>query len=327
MQFNKKWKEYLMETRWPDLLSEIRVRDVKAKYPNLDQMGWIKFGRVNIEDSLGPKAVSRYLMWYSRELYQNFKDDIEEYAEFGDALELDQENIREVADALLAIVFDFHSNVNNPNIEEKDIYKYDSGTLQYKLNNLGLSKRAKQMALRDREAAEENSKMVYNSHSIMAIRPLTTQASCYYGHNPKLTTWCISTKSERNYFDQYTEEEGKAFIITRFFGIPEGDPNHIIALELDYEGDVVMYHDAPNEPQDADDLILVILEHLEGLEEYHGMPRKEIVATGMVSKIHQELTRAAKEAVLDEPPPSPDEAIERACEKVKEEALNELSSQ
>ena len=39
MQFNKQWKEFLMEERYPDLLLEARVKDVKAKYPALEKTG------------------------------------------------------------------------------------------------------------------------------------------------------------------------------------------------------------------------------------------------------------------------------------------------
>jgi hypothetical protein len=57
MQFNKQWKEFLMEERYPDLLLEARVKDVKAKYPGLDKTGWINWGRRQLEDK---SKISRF---------------------------------------------------------------------------------------------------------------------------------------------------------------------------------------------------------------------------------------------------------------------------
>ena len=311
MQFNRQWKEFLMEERSPELLAEARVRDVKAKYPALDKTGWINWGRRQLEDTLGSKGVSKYLMWYARELRQNFQEDTE--------LE-EQSEVLTVAEELMDIVQDFQKNIQR--MEEKDIYKFSAGELQYKLDKLGVSKRAKLAALKDKEAAEEGSTMVYNEHGIMAIRPETMQASCYYGQNPRLTTWCISTKSERNYFNRYTKEEGKAFVITRFFGIPEGNRDHILALQFDYDGDIQMFWDAPNKSQDPDDLFSVIGDHLAGLKEYKDQDEES--RDELISQIYDELLTNSKEAIQGDPPPDPVAAAEKACEEIQQEAERDL---
>ena len=302
-----------MEERYPDLLVEARVKDVKAKYPALDKTGWINWGRRQLEDTLGSKGVSKYLMWYARELRQNFQEDSE--------LE-EQSDVFTVAEELMDIVQDFQKNIQR--MEEKDIYKFNAGELQYKLDKLGVSKRAKLAALKDKETAEKGSTMVYNEHGIMAIRPETMQASCYYGQNPRLTNWCISAKSERNYFDQYTKEDGLAFVITRFFGIPEGNKDHIVALQFDLDGDLQMFWDAPNESQDPDDLFSVIGEHLSGLKEYG--KQEDFERSEFISQIYDELLTSAKEAIQDNPPPSPVEAAEKACEEIQQEAERDLTN-
>ena len=320
MQFNRQWKEFLMEERSPELLAEARVRDVKAKYPALDKTGWINWGRRQLEDTLGSKGVSKYLMFFARELFNNFDDVFEEYLESGEALDYNENDILVVAEEIMDVVQDFQQNQQR--MEEKDIYKYNVGELQYKLDKLGVSKRAKLAALKDKEAAEEGSTMVYNEHGIMAIRPETMQASCYYGHNPRLTTWCISTKSERNYFNRYTKEEGKAFVITRFFGIPEGNRDHILALQFDYDGDIQMFWDAPNKSQDPDDLFSVIGDHLAGLKEYKD--QDEETREELVSQIYDELLTNSKEAIQGDPPPDPLAAAEKACEEILQEAERDL---
>tara|TARA_Y100001938_G_C8098556_1_gene439899 strand:+ start:3511 stop:5343 length:1833 start_codon:yes stop_codon:yes gene_type:complete len=323
MQFNKQWKEFLMEERYPDLLLEARVKDVKAKYPALEKLNWINWGRRQLESTLGVKGVSKYLMFFARELFKNFDEEFEEYLEFGDSLELNQNDVLRVAEEIMDVIQDFQQNQQR--MDEKDIYKYNVAQLQHKLDNLGLSKRAKMAALKDKEAAEEGSTMVYNDHGIMAIRPETMQASCYYGHNPRLTTWCISTKSARNYFDQYTKDEGKAFVIVRFFGIPEGSDNHIIALQFDFEGDLEMFWDAPNNSQDPDDLFGVITEHFDGLKDsaLANLPPEE--AGDFIAKVEDDLLSKSKLAIQDDPPPNPIEAAEKACEEIQQEAERDLT--
>ena len=122
MQFNRQWKEFLMEERYPDLLVEARVKDVKAKYPALEKSGWINWGRRQLEDTLGMRGVSKYLLWYARELYSNYNTDFDEYLEYPGAFDLDQSSIFRFAEQLMDLVQLFQQNQERLN--EKDIYKY-----------------------------------------------------------------------------------------------------------------------------------------------------------------------------------------------------------
>ena len=314
MQFNKQWKEYLIETRWPGFLLEARVKDVKAKYPVLEASGWINWGQRQITDLMGPKGVSKYLMWLAREADRRIGvDDPDELRNDPDVLEM--------CEAILDHIVLF--NQNQHKFEEKDIYKYHDEELKRMLDKLGVTTSAKAAkAAAEKKQAEENSEVVYNDHGIFAVRPLTTEASCYYGQNPRLTNWCISTKEKRNYFVQYTEEEGKVFVITKFSGIPEGSDNHLITLQFDHEGDLTMLWDAPNEAQDPDDLWSIIREHLDGMPEYKNEDEDDL--DDLISQIFEDITREAREWIMDNPPPSPAEVAERACEVIKNEANSDL---
>lgn len=314
MQFNKQWKEYLIETRWPGFLLEARVKDVKAKYPVLEASGWINWGQRQITDLMGPKGVSKYLMWLAREADRRIGvDDPDELRNDPDVLEM--------CEAILDHIVLF--NQNQHKFEEKDIYKYHDEELKRMLDKLGVTTSAKaQKAAAEKKQAEENSEVVYNDHGIFAVRPLTTEASCYYGQNPRLTNWCISTKEKRNYFVQYTEEEGKVFVITKFSGIPEGSDNHLITLQFDHEGDLTMLWDAPNEAQDPDDLWSIIREHLDGMPEYKNEDEDDL--DDLISQIFEDITREAREWIMDNPPPNPAEVAERACEVIKNEANSDL---
>lgn len=314
MQFNRQWKEFLMEERNPELLAEARVRDVKAKYPTLDKSGWINWARRQLQETLGDKGVSKYILWFVRELdaYVTEKDP--------DELRGDPDML-ELAESIMDRVMLFQQYQYQ--FDEKDIYKFDDKELKKQLDSLGVTADAKAAkAAADKKKAEAESEIVYNEKQILAIRPLTTHASCYYGENPRLNDWCISTTTKQNYFVRYTEEEGKAFVMTRFFGIPEEENEHFITLQFDYDGDIQMFWDHANESRDPDDLFSVIGAHLEGLEEYKGQDEDE--RDDLVSEIYGDLLDMSRNVIQDDPPPDPVSAAEKACEEIQQEAERDL---
>ena len=103
-KFHYKWNHFLLESD-EMLLLEARIKDIKAKYPKLDRSGWLNWHRRHVEQSLGPKGASKYLMWIMRELRQNFKEDLidinadEEFRKFGgdnDVLEISEVLLKNV---------------------------------------------------------------------------------------------------------------------------------------------------------------------------------------------------------------------------------------
>ena len=324
MQFNKQWKEFLTEARSPGLLLEARVKDIKAKYPALADSDFISWAQEQITSILGPKGVSKYLLYWAREMDRQFVGDTaEDFRE-------EQQDALDEAKNVLDLIMHFHENQHK--LEEKDIYKYNIGELQKSMDDLGVTQAAlaaKEEA--DEEEAEENSEVVYVHHGVFAVRPLTTQAACYFGHNPRLTKWCISEKEKLNYFKQYTEEEGKAFVMVTFKGIPESHPNHLITLECDHEGDITMIWDAPNDAHNPDLLYDIALAHLEGL---HAQLRQDVENAGRdaeaevggydeedakdkAKEIVAGLKEDTKEEILDNPPLNPAQAAEKRCKEAK----------
>ena len=201
--FNELWKSYLNEKKEFSLLLEAKVKDIKKKYPNWNKSGLIDKARSSIEDVLGPKGVSKYLMYWTREMEANFG------LEKGDS-ELEEvtgEDGKEVSDVLLDLIFKFQKN--QARLEEKDIYKYTSDKLQNAMESLGLSSKEKRK--KQKEEAMEGSEIVYDDNDIFAVRPYKEKASCYYGQR---TRWCISATESRNYFNDYTKD-GKAFVMLR----------------------------------------------------------------------------------------------------------------
>ena len=338
MNFNNTWRNYVNKPtkskgqllgeqifREYKLLAEGKKDDAKKIAPITAHFGTVDLIADQLRTMFGDKGVGKYIVFAAREMEPVYHNNYVPYTkEDGTTGYTDRPN-REFRymtghlEQIMTAIREFQTNQNR--LEQRDINKYTLRSLRRTLDNLPESETAKQKKLRDKSEAEKNSELVYNVNGIMAVRPLTTQASCYFGHNPRLTTWCISTKSKRNYFDQYTKEEGKAFVIVRFFGIPEDDPEHIISMQWSGPGEpeFEMYWDAPNESQNPDDLFFVVQKHVEGM-----FPDDKERWEDLTQELHDALYDAAQEVVFDNPPADPGDMTEQKCERIEDE-FNEKS--
>jgi len=319
MNFNNAWRKYLSTPKKGRLkilseqkrknfllILEGRKQDAKKRYPITAQFEVVDVLATQLRAQFGERGVSRYIMFAAKCM--------EEFYETHTTKEEGKYRLRPGVRAttffeqVMGLVVEFHTAAQR--LEEKDINKYTYDTLYQILEELPESPGERKRRLQDKAAAYRNSELVYNENGIFGIRPLTTQSACYFGENPRLTTWCISTKSARNYFEEYTQKEGKAFVIVKFSGIPEDNKNHIVALEFDHDGDLVMFWDAPNESQNPDDLDTLILSHLSGMEEDVGQDEdfEELAA-----RIERDIREYSKKAIVENPPPSPLEASEIRC--------------
>ena len=334
MNFNNTWRNYVNQRpkskgrllgeqiiREYKLIAEGKKDDAKKIAPIASSFGTIDTMANQLRMLFGDKGVGKYIMFCARECevaYEKtyYKNDRGTYSFRPEAGFI---SITRVFEEILGAVRQFHTVQNR--LEQKDINKYTLRSLRRTIDNLPESETARKKRLRDKAEAEKNSELVYNKNGIMAVRPLTTQASCFFGHNPRLTTWCISTKSKRNYFDQYTKEESKAFVIVRFFGIPEDDPSHIISMQWSGPGEpeFEMYWDAPNESQNPDDLYGVVQQHVEGM-----YPDDEESWEDLTQELHDALYEAAQENVFETPPDDPVDAVTPKCEAI-EDAFDEKS--
>jgi len=333
MNFNNTWRNYVNKPtkskgqllgeqifREYKLLAEGKKDDAKKIAPITAHFGTVDLIANQLRTMLGDKGVGKYIVFAAREMEPVYQNNYVPYTkEDGTTGYTDRPN-REFRymtghlEQIMTAIREFHASQNR--LEQRDINKYTLRSLRRTLDNLPESETAKQKRLRDKSEAEKNSELVYNVNGIMAVRPLTTQASCYFGHNPRLTTWCISTKSKRNYFDQYTKEEGKAFVIVRFFGIPEDDPEHIISMQWSGPGEpeFEMYWDAPNESQNPDDLFFVVQKHVEGM-----FPDDKERWEDLTQELHDALYQAAQETVFDNPPDDPGDMTEQKCQRIEDE--------
>jgi hypothetical protein len=344
MNFNNTWRNYvrtpiksknvlLMEEgyRLVNLLAESKKKLAKGKFEITNEFGVVDILATQLKSQFGPQGMSKYIIFSCKcmeEFYQKFTIKNPE----GKHVMKDGYNAMTFFDQVMGLVTDFHRNQQR--IEEKDINKYTFDTLTQKLQALPQSSGEKRRHMKDKNLAKKDSELVYNENGIFAVRPLTTQSSCYYGQNPRLTNWCISTKSKLNYFKRYTEQEGKAFVITYFSGIPEGDKDHLITLEFDQDGDLTMIWDAPNKSQNPDDIYEIVERHLKGLQEKESADAianfrdepKAMTGAGLESKafaIVEEIMRESKEWIQHNPPADPEQATERRCQEAERMADEE----
>jgi len=94
-----------------------------------------------------------------------------------------------------------------------------------------------------KKAAHEGSEVIADTPYHLVIRPLTKEASCYFGRETK---WCISATKSQNYFDQYTSE-GKAFLFL-LAKRKDIDPAYAkVAVVLDQYGQFDEYFNAEDD--------------------------------------------------------------------------------
>ena len=312
MNFNSIWKSYLNEEKELELLVEARVKDIKKKYPVLTDTGWLAYSREKLDSVLGPKGVSKYLLFCMRELHRGFKQDIEDSESWIDSEHYDVQDVKTVADEILEAVLAFQENQQR--IEEKDIYKYNIGELQRALSKLGLS--SSQKKEKEKAEAMKTTEIVYDENGIFAVRPYSEASSCYFGKN---TRWCISATQSRNYFSQYTRE-GKAFVMVRFDGIPADNSMHKLALVYDRDGELEEVFDAPD--NDHSDYIVFQAAALHfGEEDYELIDDED--KKEKIDDIASDIIQNGFVNVLDNPP-DPTDSYEAECRQVEEDLEDDI---
>jgi hypothetical protein len=105
------------------------------------------------------------------------------------------------------------------------------------------AERKKEEKKRESAAAREGSELVDDNDHQLVIRPLTAEASCYYG---KSTKWCISATRSTNYFDQYTSE-GKSFYFLLAKRKNVEPAYKKIAMVVDSDGSIDEYFDSEDD--------------------------------------------------------------------------------
>ena len=229
--YHDKWRGFLSEgvktqLTEEELLAEGRLEDVKKKYIELDKRGMVDDLSAN-----DPSGNNAYLGWMAKRLSEFYK----EYAS-------DQgrhDFFERVKDATKK----FH--LNKQRLKRKDLYQYKTVNDLY-VELLKLPETSKQKRQKKKEQAMEGSEIVFENDDFFAIRPFTTEASCYYG---RATRWCISSTQSNNYFNQYSAD-GKGFVMVRLEHLPDDSDEKKIALVFDRDGELEEVFDAADDSID-----------------------------------------------------------------------------
>lgn len=326
MNFNNTWRNYikvpakskqqlLLEGKRSELLLLVEGKkdEAKNKYKIAAQFGVIDLFATDLRVQFGDRGVGKYINFASREMESFYREHVIEDEKGKFSLRDTAPDGTGVYDRIMDLLGAFHTK--STRLTEKNINKYTMEELSQKLSELPQSPGERRIHFKDEKLARKNAELIYEENEIFAIRPLTTQSSCFYGQNPTLTNWCIATKSERNYFKQYTEQEGKAFVYAYFYGIPKRHPNYLITLEFDQDGDFTMIHDAKNKVQNPDSLDDIIEYQQEFLKQK--MDKRALDSLPSPAEIRERILAAAKEAIQANPPLDPAQAAEKRCKEAK----------
>jgi hypothetical protein len=236
----------------PALLTESRISDVKDKYPNLNSKGLID---ILIEDD--PSGNQKYLAWGAKQLSKR------------------EDASKGVALYISGLIKRYHSLMKFVAKEDKaykDINyfkKYED--LERVVRRAELKKREKEIEDKrkreEKEKANESTDILYKDEDFFVVRPLSTEASCYWGRGTK---WCISATQSENYFDRYTGD-GQAFYFV-FMRNRKNFPSNLqevyksVAMVFDsqYDEYFTEAYDAQDNLMDKDDVIRIFTANLFG---------------------------------------------------------------
>ena len=148
--------------------------------------------------------------------------------------------------------------------------------------------RKKKEKAQQKKIAQEGSEVIADTPYHLVVRPLTKEASCYFGQQTK---WCISATRSQNYFDQYTSD-GKAFLFL-LAKRKDIDPAYAkIAVVLDQYGEFEEYFNAEDDnlfSRQFKDGMLQTMVGTEASDEIVSMEEDEPFEEGPIMKAAEEL--------------------------------------
>jgi hypothetical protein len=213
------------------LLSEGRVEDAKAKYPQDTEV-------VDYFVSQDPAGNNKYLPWMMK-TYKQVPTDA-------------PEGVKQQAKELISqLIKGFHQH--SPRLEKKDINQYK--TLA-ELNSAvsPLIKASEEKAVK-KEKEEAGVKKYYEDNDWLLLQPLTYESSCKYGANTK---WCIASRDTSSHFKSYTKTGLLVFLIHK-------KSNHKFAFYTDEADETYIEIYNPLDSDIAGSGDLSVKEFLQGL--------------------------------------------------------------
>ena len=189
------------------VLFEGRLEQVQKKYP--DYANYVDL--FSKEDPSGNNkylAKSAKLLKQQVELYINKYDDAQaRVMDAGHLTGVKNSYFRQIRD----LVDDFHKlNKYLPTQGGgRDLNAYKNIVdLRQAVENAQAVFQAKEAEKVHKQQMRDDADRIYQDKTTLVVRPHTEGASCYYGQG---TRWCIAATDSRNYWDDYSTEQGKTF--------------------------------------------------------------------------------------------------------------------
>ena len=220
------------------VLFEGRLEQVQKKYPDYANY-------VDLFSKEDPSGNNKYLAKSTKLLKQRVEWYIKTFRS-AQARELNAEETRNVKNmqfrSIRDLVDDFHKlNKYLPTQGGgRDLNAYKNfDDLKQAIENAQAVFQAKEAEKVHKQQMRDDADRIYQDKTTLVVRPHTEGASCYYGQGTK---WCISATNSRNYWDDYSTEQGKIF----FFILDKDEE-----LVLDDLDKVALVYDSDNADSDS----------------------------------------------------------------------------
>lgn len=101
---------------------------------------------------------------------------------------------------------------NKDKYPKKDLRQYVGNSFDNDFVSFTIDLMAKQSKKKEKVEAKKDSVKLYEDENLLVVKPLTHQASCYYGSGTK---WCTTMAGTPSYFNQYTRNGNLYYIILK----------------------------------------------------------------------------------------------------------------
>ena len=289
-------------------LLEGRKEDVLKKYPQYANAIENYFTGEN-----DPSGNNKYLSKMVKLLHtgvQNWKKRMDVVDQVPVQMQIDAETNIE-AEKIKIAVRDFHKlNKYMPAAQggrDLNSYKY-LGDINQALNNAEAVVKRKELEKVHKEKVREDSDKIYQDKTTLVVRPNSEEASCYYGQG---TQWCIAATSSRNYWDDYSNDQGAVFffILDKDEQLRE-DQRDKVALVYDSS------HDESEYPMDAYDTVDDQLDSSDILGYWEDAWNEE-----KISDVFNAIQQS-----LNEDPPEAGVSLDEAVEELGQYASSEFAN-
>jgi len=243
-----------------EFLVEGRIDDTKTRYPGLAKKREELDGEslLDVLIDADPSGNQKYLMNAARILQSTIENAEQQqgYEPFygkewpedaGDNIYSPWGQAKNIA-VLLPKFHSLQSFIRDDDVKFKDMgniktYANLHGVVTGAENVKTAKAAAKEKEAAYRKDAHDNSEVIDDNDHQLVIRPLSAEASCYFG---KSTKWCISATRSQNYFDNYTSD-GKSFYFLLAKRKDVESTWKKIAMVVDRDGTIDEYYDSEDD--------------------------------------------------------------------------------